>query len=412
MDALELFRFRNYTKLYFAGLASELGSFITDTAVMLFIFSRSGDNKAYLGMTRAIFLFFFTLGVLLGGMLGDKYNRRNVLIVCDLSRIPLILVILAIDDIHIIMLCNGFIAFFTGLFNPSRQALVTELVPPSMMRMANSLFGSTFAVLHIAGPFLGVMVYAETARIGEILIFDLFTYIVGIFLLLKIPFVFSSTGSANVRFLAQLGKTASYIVGRRDLLSLYGNVFLVGTIVGILIPLLLPFVRENLSGDYREYSYLITLFGIGGLFGGVASGRLSLLFGEGRIIVASTVAELFLMNIWIRVNVFSLSACIMFVWGLLVFIRISTQLNYLSKSVDSKYLAQAYSLLDLFYIVPNISGGILVGIIGDSYRAFDFLWLAGVVFAFVMSLRLILGDLKILFKANLEQVDRQGINFR
>ena len=66
MGMLELFRFKNYTKLYFAGLASELGSFITDTAVMLFIFSRSGDNKAYLGMTRAVFLLFFTLGVLLG----------------------------------------------------------------------------------------------------------------------------------------------------------------------------------------------------------------------------------------------------------------------------------------------------------------------------------------------------------
>ena len=171
-----------------------------------------------------------------------------MLIACDLSRIPLILVILAVDDIHIIMLCNGLIAFFTGLFSPSRQALVTELVPPDMMRLANSLFGSTFAVLHIAGPFLGVMVYAETGRIGEILAFDLFTYAVGIFLLSRIPFIFpASGGRRNVRFFSELKQTVSYIVGRRDLLSLYGNVFLVGSVTGVLIPLLLPFVREVLG---------------------------------------------------------------------------------------------------------------------------------------------------------------------
>ena len=92
--------------------------------------------------------------------------------------------------------------------------------------------------------------------------------------------------------------------------------------------------------------------------------------------------------------------------------RIATQLNYVSKSVESKYLAQSYSLLDLSYIVPNISGGILVGIMGDRYGAFEFLRIAAVAFAVIMFLRLILGDLAVLFGSRLGQVERKGTNFQ
>ena len=48
---------KNYRFLYLAGFFSEFGSFITEQALMLLVFKLTGENKAWLGISRATFLF-------------------------------------------------------------------------------------------------------------------------------------------------------------------------------------------------------------------------------------------------------------------------------------------------------------------------------------------------------------------
>ncbi len=412
MKIFELFRYANYTKLYFASFISEIGSFITETGIMLFVFSKSGNDKSYLGMTRAVFLFFFVVGALLGGTLGERFNRRNILILCDVARIPVIFAILWSENIPIIMLSNGLIAFFTGIFNPTRLSLINDFVPPKSMRYANALFAQTLSTLNIVGPFLGAMIYTQTGRIVEILYFDLMTYLLGIILLLRVNFVFTKSRPLKAGVFANLKKIFSYTVKRRELLSLYLNTLITGCVIGILIPLFLPFVREALRGNIREYSYIITAFGIGGLFGGVFFNRLLPFMHEGKIIVTSTIVEVTLFNLWIRINNFTASFCIMLLWGIVVLLRYSAQLNYLSKSVESVYLTQSYSFLELCFLIPNIFGGITIGLVGTYYDTLKILEITGILFGAVMILRLLSGELKKLYTFNVPQVDRSDINYR
>ena len=138
-----------FKKLYFAGLTSELGSFITDTAMMLFVFALSGDNKTFLGISRALFLCFYTAGSLLGGPLGVRFNKRNILIASEVLRIPIILSLIFFHNIIFVMIANAMIGFFTGIYNPSRQTLINEILPEEEIKEANSLFGTTMAVLHL-----------------------------------------------------------------------------------------------------------------------------------------------------------------------------------------------------------------------------------------------------------------------
>ena len=412
MKIFELFRYSNYTRLYFAGLTSEMGSFITETAIMLFIFSKSGNDKSYLGMTRAIFLLFFVIGALLGGALGERFNKRNILILCDTARIPVIFLILWSENIHVIMLCNGLIALFTGIFSPTRQALVNDFIPPKSMRYANSLFAQTFSILNITGPFFGAMIYTKTGRIIEILSFDLITYLLGIILLSRIKFVFKRPQTLKTHFFTNLKKTFVYTLKRRELLSLYFNTLIVGCVIGILIPLFLPFVREALKGTAQEYSYIIMAFGTGGIFGGVLFSRLLPFMHEGKIIVTFTLIEVALFNLWIRIENFTGSFCIMLLWGVFVLVRYSAQLNYLSKSVDSRYLVQSYSFLELCFIIPNIFGGIIIGIVGTYYNTLKILEITGMLFAAVMLLRLLSGELKRLYTFKALQAERNDINYR
>ncbi|PIZ18651.1 MAG: hypothetical protein COY50_14200, partial [Deltaproteobacteria bacterium CG_4_10_14_0_8_um_filter_43_12] len=129
---------------------------------------------------------FLTIGGIVGGPIGALKNRRSVLIFCDLVRIPIVASLLVLKDPNAIVWMNGMIALFTGIFNPSRQAMINEIVPQKQIKQANALFGSTFATLHLIGPFVGAWVFAQTGRMHEILAFDLFTYFIGIWFLSRI----------------------------------------------------------------------------------------------------------------------------------------------------------------------------------------------------------------------------------
>jgi len=373
-----LFSNKNFSRLYIAGLTSELGSFITDTAVMLFVFALSDQDKSYLGTIRALFLFCFTFGSLLGGPLGVRINKKNLLILSEVCRIPLILSLLFFHNIYFVMIANGLIGFFTGIYNPSRQALINEIVPASKIQKANSLFGSTMAVLHLAGPLLGATIYSYNQSIREVLLFDLSTYALGIFLLLKINYSAALVNQSENKhpfrvFFFDFKAGFSYILSRADLTAMLCYTLLMGFCVGILIPLLLPFVTEILNRGTKEYGVILSLFGLGGIVGGYLSHVLGKHYRPVSLFMFGIFSEALLLPLWIRTTNFYISCFIFFIWGAFVFIRIPAQLNYISSTVPKEYMTRVHSFLDLVFVVPNISAGLIVAIIGGHLSTFEVL---------------------------------------
>lgn len=382
---------KEFLKLYLAGLTSELGSFVTDTAMMLFVFAISNQDKTYLGISRAFFLFCFTLGSLLGGPLGLRFNKRNLLIFSEILRIPFILSLMFFQDIYFVIIANGLIGLFTGIYNPSRQTLINELVPEEDIRDANSLFGTTMAVLHLGGPLIGATLYSYFNGILQVLSFDLITYLLGIILLLKINFTYTlhqKTMDAirPKSMIEDFIEGYRYIRSQADLSSMLLFTLIVGFCVGMLIPLLYPFVVEVLHKGEQAYGINISLFGLGGIIGGWLSRGLNRQFKASKLFLATIIAEAALVPIWIRTTDFYLNCLVIFIWGLTVFIRIPSQLNYISANVPREYMTRVYSFLDLVFVAPNISAGIIVALIGNklstyeilNYTSFLFILLVGV----------------------------------
>jgi len=399
----------NYTRLYIAGTTSELGSFITETALMLLVFKLSGDDKGYLGLTRAIFLLFLTIGGIVGGPIGALKNRRSVLIFCDLVRIPIVASLLVLKDPNAIVWMNGMIALFTGIFNPSRQAMINEIVPQKQIKQANALFGSTFATLHLIGPFVGAWVFAQTGRMHEILAFDLFTYFIGIWFLSRIIYKpKNSNPNSRSNFNKELKDGFSYLTKRLDLISMFANNIIAGFVIGILIPMLLPFVQEQLGGGQKEYGILLSLFGLGGIVGGWFSHKFSQLFSTGKIITCTIFIEPLIMGWWVLNTSLFIGYFIFFLWGVLVFTRIPSQLNHISETVPSNVLSQMFSLLDLAFVVPNISSGILLTFIANEYSTADLLTYSAVIFACLIWPRAFLKETQSLFSNDVDKVDRDN----
>jgi MFS family permease len=369
-----------FFKLYLAGLTSELGSFVTDTAIMLFVFALSNHDKTFLGISRALFLFCFTTGSLLGGPLGQRYLKRNILIFSEVMRIPLIIGLLFFHDLYFVMITNALIGFFTGIYNPSRQTLINEIIPEEKIKDANSIFGTTMAVLHLGGPLIGATLFGFFNGITQVLTLDLITYFLGIILLYKINFTYNREHPTNQEGESERNSMLQdfiigyrYVRSRADLSAMLLFTLIIGFCIGIMVPLIYPFVIEVLHKGEQAYGINISLFGLGGIIGGFLSKSLNQRFKPSTLFITGIISEAVLMPIWIRTDQFHLNCLVLFFWGCLVFIRIPSQLNYISAHVPKEYMTRVYSFLDLVFVVPNISAGIFVAMIGNKLSTYEIL---------------------------------------
>lgn len=406
MALAETLKLKNFRKLYFASLTSELGSFMTETALMLAVFELSGNNKTYLGIIRAVFLASLTLGSLLGGLIGERFNRRQILILSYVCRAPLVIALIYVPQVEFIILVDGLIAFFTGIFNPARQTMINDIVPTNHMKGANSLMGSTMAILHLIGPFLGASIYAANKSMTPVLLFDFLTYVIGAGLLLQLIYSPPKKTGANQTMMNDLIQGVSYVCKDKALFSLYLNGIVAGLCIGIMFPLLLPYVKEILAAGDTIYGALLSAFGLGGLIGGNLYQRLGNRFSNGKIIVNALLAEPVVMLLWL-LSASTVGAMIsFFIWGVAVFIRIPAQLNYLSESVETHYLTRCYALLDMSFIIPNIGGGILVASLGDRYATDTVLYFVCGAFFLLTLPRRPFSEMKALYYSEPVQVER------
>jgi MFS transporter, DHA3 family, macrolide efflux protein len=403
-----LIKLPNFRRLFIAGSTSELGSFITETVIMLFIFKITNNNKSSLGLLRSSFLISLTLGSIIGGPLGEFINRKKILIWCELLRVPLILSLIWYRPLHWIIITNSLIAFFTGVFRPSKQALVNEVVPNHQIPSANSLFGSTNAIFSLIGPFLGATLFAFFGGIKEVLFFDLLTYFLGIFLLFKIKYTpFSdSDATPNQSFIREIALGISYIKNRGELLAIIINTSTVGLCIGLLIPLLVPYVIEVLGGTETQYGILMSSFGLGGLIGSMTTRKLMKYLPNGKIPFVSIIIEPILFAGFLLFHNYYASVFFFFLWGIVVFLRITSQMNFISHSVDTKYLSRVHSLIELSFIAPNIIGGIFISYFGDQYSTESILIYSMYAFAIIIYLRAPMKHMRNLWKVEPAQVKR------
>ncbi|MAE57865.1 MAG: hypothetical protein CME69_03230 [Halobacteriovorax sp.] len=402
-----ILRYPNFKKLYFAGFTSELGSFITETALMLAIFDIGGKDKSLLGLARAIFLIFLTIGNLLGGSLGEKYNKKNILLFSNYMRIPFVISLFFANSASWFIFVDGMIAFFTGIYNPTRQSLTNDLVPGEDISKANGLFGSTFAILHMIGPFLGAFLYTQFRGVSEVLSFDLFTYFVGIFLIGSIKYnKVSDNKPGKYSVINDVGDALKFVFKRKDLFALITTASSAGFCIGFLIPLLLPYFTEVLGVDKRAYGIAFSCFGLGGLIGGWLGGKLSERFYIGRIVVTSLMLEPIMMILWLQTKNFYLSCFLFFLWGVVVLVSMTNQLNYISHKVESEYMTRVFSLLDLTFVAPNIISGIIVSLIGKQFTTLEILESVSILFVIMIIPRIFFKDMRTLLSMDNERVER------
>jgi MFS family permease len=230
-----------------------------------------------------------------GGVLGDRWDRRRILVVTQiLSALQsLALAALALSGkitvTHLIVL-----QVFQGIINafdtPARQALVVEMVEdPSDLPNAIALNSSMFNASRIAGPAVAGILIAAFGE-GWCFLLDAVSYVAVIFSLVAMSLVRREQPRKQPHMLDELRAGLRYVAGFEPVSALLLQVTIV-SVMGMPYAVLMPVIAAKvLHGGPHTLGILMTASGGGALLASIYLAARHSVLGLGKVIVAATVA--------------------------------------------------------------------------------------------------------------------------
>lgn len=139
----------------------------------------------------------------LAGVIVDRFDRRRLMVVADLARVPVLLLLPFARNLFWLVLASLVLEAFTLVWTPAKEAMTPHLVPHDHITTANSLnmaagFGSflpgslVFAILAGASGWLGGYGLFSFLRDGDNqvtlpLVFDALTFLFSAAVLWRLP---------------------------------------------------------------------------------------------------------------------------------------------------------------------------------------------------------------------------------
>jgi dTMP kinase len=274
---------RGFQRLWGAQCVSSLGDWVGLLAI-LFLAQRVAGSGSIALVMIARMLPGFVLAPL-GGALLDRWDRRRVLVACDVGRACLLVALPFADNLAGLVCISFALEVLTLLWGPAKDASVPNIVAPEQLSAANSLglaaaYGTfplasiAFAALAGISKWLGgfaalsrLSVDQETLAIWV----DALTFFVSAFLVmgLRLPRVERNTT-----------ERVSWMQTYRDVIEglsfMRSNAIVRGVMVGIaggllgggaMIPLGPAFAKQVLDGGAGTFGLLMTALGVGAAIG-------------------------------------------------------------------------------------------------------------------------------------------------
>jgi len=152
--------------LYLLGrMVSDTGTSLQIMIIPLYIID-SGGSAATVG----IFSFLSMLPALLispfAGVIGDRVNRKTIMVVTDLLSSVVILCLGAMSyfgmmSLPTLMIVQVIVSLLNGMFESATRGMLPKLVNKDELTKSNSMVASLKSISFMLGPVLGAMLYAN-----------------------------------------------------------------------------------------------------------------------------------------------------------------------------------------------------------------------------------------------------------
>ncbi len=287
---VRLFGSDDFFRLWLAQVVSAMGDWIGFLAIIAIATRVGGDSPAAaisLVMSARMVPGFFLAPI--AGVLVDRWDRKKVMVACDLLRGAVLLTLPFIDHVWTLVLASLVLEVGTLLWSPAKEASVPNLVPATHLATANSLslvaaYGTfpiatlLFAFLAKVATWLSGIDSLDFLKIDQELVavyLDVFTFCLSALLIstLALPNRRASNRRSEVRL--DLGQTLGEL--REGWRFMFINPTVRAVMVGIgtglmgggmVVPLGDLFSRRVLGGGSAGFGLLLTGMGFG-MAGGV-----------------------------------------------------------------------------------------------------------------------------------------------
>ena len=286
---VSIWRNRDFMLLWSGQAVSLVGTGITQTAFPLLVWDIT-HSAAQVGLVGGLGTLPYVLLSLLVGALIDRWDRKRVMILCDIGRalnlvsvlIALMLGHLAVIQLAINALVEGTLFVF---FNLAEVACLPRVVTREQLPAATAQNEATMGITALLSPLLGGALYG----LRQVLPFlaDAVSYAASVLSLLFIRVSFQEKRLLAHRKLHIEIKEGLSWLWHQPLIRYMA--FLTGglnfTSAG-LIPILIVLVKQQ-HGSSFIYGLILAIGGIGGILGAVIGGPIQKRFRFGQVIITT-----------------------------------------------------------------------------------------------------------------------------
>lgn len=259
-------------RLLMAQLASRSGDFIVIAALPFAVFSIGGSGTQ-VGIAFGAGALIEVLIVLFGGVIGDRFQRRAVMIVADILRfasqaVLAVLLILGVAEFWQLLVVQTIQGAGAALFNPAMSGLVPEVAPKRWLQEANALLTTSFAAGAMLGPALAGLLIA-VGGVGWAFALDAATFGLSALLLTRIRVSAPSRAEPAGSIIGSLLEGWTEFRRRTWLWIVVAEFALLNALVfGPFLMLGASVAAESLGGP-GSWAVILTAAGIGQLGGGL-----------------------------------------------------------------------------------------------------------------------------------------------
>jgi len=283
---MAIFRNRNFSLIWFAGLISIMGNWILMVALPYHIYKVTGSALA----TSAWLMASILPGVLFGSVAGvyvDRWDRRKTMIFTNLLQMLVILMLVLVKSpeyIWIVYVVGFLESTLSQFFSPAESALLPQLVDEEQLIQANSMNALNDNLGRIIGPAIGGVLLGVWG-LNSIIIADAITYLLSAILIgfIVMPGVIEKVKESPAIESAREKFASVWIEWQAGLKVIFEdkilqNIFVISGIAlfadGIMSALLVVFVQNDVGANATQFGWMMTARGVGGVIGGLLLGQL------------------------------------------------------------------------------------------------------------------------------------------
>ncbi|MEY8507147.1 MFS transporter [Lachnospiraceae bacterium 42-17] len=392
---------KDFTLVVIGQIISLFGNAALRFALPLYLLNLTGSSALYGTVMACAFIPSILLSPV-GGIVADRVNKRNIMVILDFFTAAVILTFfLLMNGVNLIVLLTVTLMVLYGIagaYQPSVQASIPVLAAPENLMAANSIINTISSFASLTGPVLGGILYSAYG-IKPVLLVCMACFILSAVMeiFIKIPFQKpASNGSIWKTVRCDFAESIRFIwrdkpvIGKTLLVVCGVNLFLSAMII-VAMPYLITEVFDlGAVQANRLYGYAQGALAAGGLTGGISAGVFSKKLSyqkSGNLITASAIcvfpigAALILFSSGI-INYLVITVCC---FVIMVFSTIFTvqMLSFMQAETPQNMVGKVIAFALTFAMCAQPLGNALYGIMFEACDGFEYVV---VLFSGVVSL--------------------------